>query len=271
MKRTFACMFTAHQAQLARTITLAAATAITGAALGACAHHAPAAGKMATTTPDAESQTVSDVIRPTAPINLFNGTDLTGWHADVPKADDNPDIAPSFEALDGLLISNGRPKGHLITNAKYRDYRLTVEYRFPREAGNCGVLVHASTPRALYGMFPQSIEVQMESGNAGDFWVIQEEIEVKNKEVRRPRKDGEEWGKSEGTARRILNLTDDSENPLGEWNNMVVDVRGDSIMVWVNGTLVNHGYGASVSSGQIALQAEGTKVIFRKVELTPLP
>ena len=90
-----------------------------------------------------------------------------------------------------------------------------VEYRFPGKAGNCGVLVHASTPRALYKMFPKSIEVQMNSGNAGDFWCIQEDIEVPDMEKRRPRKGTEKWGGTEGDARRILNLTDGSEKPLG--------------------------------------------------------
>ena len=75
-------------------------------------------------------------------------------------------------------------------------------------------------------MFPQSIEVQMNSGDAGDFWCIQENIEVADMEKRRPRKAGEKWGGAEGDARRILNLTDGSEKPLGEWNTMVIEARG---------------------------------------------
>ena len=47
-----------------------------------------------------------------------------------------------------------------------QNYRLEVEYRFAGKPGNCGVLVHASTPRALYKMFPKSIEVQMYHKNA---------------------------------------------------------------------------------------------------------
>ena len=80
---------------------------------------------------------------------------------------------------DGLLVSMGVPEGHLVTDASYSDYKLVVEYRFAGEAGNCGVLVHASTPRRLYGMFPQSIECQLHSGNAGDFWCIGEDIAEK--------------------------------------------------------------------------------------------
>ncbi len=52
---------------------------------------------------------------------------------------------------------------------------------------------------------------------------------------------------------------------------MVVEARGDTLKVWVNGDLVNEGTGATAQSGQIALQAEGTEVEFRKVEIGPLP
>jgi hypothetical protein len=212
-----------------------------------------------------------EAIRPETVTALFNGTDLTGWSADVPEADRNPDAPPSFVVRDGILVSRGKPPGHLVTDAAYRDYRLEVEYRFPGAAGNCGVLVHASTPRALYEMFPRSIEVQMQSGDAGDFWCIQEDITVPDMESRRPREAGQEWGGSEGDARRILNLTDDSEKPLGEWNEMVIEARGRTITVWVNGELVNQGSGATADQGRIALQAEGTEVEFRRVEVGPLP
>lgn len=203
-------------------------------------------------------------------ISLFNGNDLTGWHADVPEADDNPEIEPSFIVRDGLLVSRGIPRGHLITDAEFSNYRLVVEYRFPGEAGNCGVLVHSSTPRVLYDMFPASIEVQMFSGNAGDFWCIGENIEVPDMETRRPREEGQEWGGQEGDARRIFNLTDESENPLGEWNTMVIECVGDEVQVHVNGDLVNHGFNSTATAGQIAIQAEGTEVEFRKLELTRL-
>jgi Domain of Unknown Function (DUF1080) len=202
---------------------------------------------------------------------LFNGKDLKGWKADVPEKDTNPQAPDSFIVRNGLLVSLGNPKGHLITEAAYKDYRLEVEYRFPGAGGNCGVLVHASTPRALYKMFPKSIEVQMKSGDAGDFWVIVEDIQAPDMEKRRPKKEGQKWGGTEADARRIINLTDTSEKPLGQWNNMVIEARGDTIKVWVNGDLVNEGTGATAQSGQIALQAEGTEVEFRKVEIGPLP
>ena len=199
---------------------------------------------------------------------LFNGKDLEGWHVDVPALDEDPTGKNPFIVRDGLLVSLGKPNGHLITDAEYQNYRLEVQYRFAGKPGNCGVLVHVSTPRALYRMFPKSIEVQMMHENAGDFWCIVEDITVPDMEKRRGPK--EKWGITEGKARRIHNLTDGSEKPAGEWNTMIVECLNDSIKVWVNNDLVNHGFDCTAKKGQIALQAEGSEVEFRKIVLTPI-
>jgi Domain of Unknown Function (DUF1080) len=205
---------------------------------------------------------------PAGSLSLFDGQSLAGWYSDVPAADNDPQLGPSFEVRDGHVWSLGRPEGHLITEASYADYRLTVEYRWPAEAGNCGILVHASTPRRLYGMFPQSIECQLHAGNAGDFWCIGEDIQVPDMEARRGPPDT--WGVDGDRARRIQNLTDGSERPVGDWNQMVIECRGASISVWVNGELVNAGEACTAQAGRIALQAEGVPCEFRRLELTHL-
>lgn len=199
---------------------------------------------------------------------LFNGKNLDGWHMDVPAMDEDTSVQSPFIVRDGMLVSLGTPGGHLITDKVYENYRLVVEYRFAGDPGNCGVLVHASTPRALYNMFPKSLEVQMMHENAGDFWCIVEDITVPDMEERRGPK--EQWGITEGKKRRIKNLTDGSENPIGEWNTMVIECMNDSIKVWVNDDLVNFGYDCTATKGQIALQAEGSEVEFRRVELFSL-
>jgi hypothetical protein len=200
--------------------------------------------------------------------SLFNGKDLSGWHVDVPAMDTDVKAINPFIIRNGLLVSLGTPQGHLITDAVYQNYRLQVEYRFAGVPGNCGVLVFASTPRALYKMFPKSIEVQMQHGDAGDFWCIVEDIAIKDMETRRGPKAN--WGITEGKERRIKNLTDTSEKPLGEWNSMTIECVGNTIRVWVNGDLVNDGFNCTAAKGNIALQAEGSEVEFRKVELTPI-
>ncbi|NRF41538.1 DUF1080 domain-containing protein [Pedobacter foliorum] len=200
--------------------------------------------------------------------SLFNGKDLTGWHADVPEMDKDPNARMPFIVRNGLLVSLGTPGGHLITDAIYKNYRLEVQYRFAAKPGNCGVLVHASTPRALYDMFPKSIEVQMQHTMAGDFWCIQEDITVPDMETRRGPK--ENWGVNGDKLRRIKRLVQDVEKPVGEWNKMVIECLGDQVKVWVNDVFVNHGTNCTVSSGNIALQAEGSEVEFRKVVIAPI-
>jgi hypothetical protein len=199
---------------------------------------------------------------------LFNGKDLTGWHQDVPELDKNPALKSPFLVRKGLLVSMGNPNGHLITDSVYANYRLQFQYRFAGKPGNCGVLVHASTPRALYKMFPKSVEVQMMHENAGDFWCIREDIAVPDMEKRRGEK--AQWGTTEDKLRRITNLTDGSEKPLGQWNTMTIECLGDAVKVWVNGDLVNYGTGSTARKGRIALQAEGAEVEFKQILLTPI-
>ncbi|MEO7990568.1 MAG: DUF1080 domain-containing protein [Chryseolinea sp.] len=198
-------------------------------------------------------------------IELFNGKDLSGWHADVPDMDKDPNLKTPFIIRNGMLVSLGTPGGHLITDAIYQNYKLEIQYRFAGTPGNCGALVHVSIPRALYGMFPKSVEVQMMHENAGDFWCIVEDITVPEMEKRRGPK--ENWGITEGKERRVINLTDGSEKPLGEWNTMIIECVGNAIKVWMNGVLVNYGFDCTASKGQIALQAEGSEVEFLKVTL----
>ncbi|KQS28109.1 hypothetical protein ASG33_17130 [Dyadobacter sp. Leaf189] len=199
---------------------------------------------------------------------MFNGKDLKGWHADVPEMDKNPDVKSPFLIRNGNLVSLGTPGGHLITDDQYENFRFTYQYRFVGKPGNCGALVFVSKPRDLYDMFPKSIEIQMMHQNAGDFWCIQEDITVPDMEKRRGPK--EKWGVNGDKLRRIPNLTDGTEKPLGEWNTMRIECVKNSIKVWLNGVMVNYGYNATAQKGQIALQSEGAEVEFRDVMVTPI-
>ncbi|MCE7072349.1 MULTISPECIES: 3-keto-disaccharide hydrolase [Dyadobacter] len=199
---------------------------------------------------------------------LFNGKDLKGWHIDVPDMDKNPALKTPFLVRNGLLVSLGTPGGHLITDDQYENFRFTFQYRFAGKPGNCGALVFVSTPRALYEMFPKSIEVQLMNQNAGDFWCIQEDITVPDMEKRRGPK--EKWGVNGDKLRRVPNLTDGTEKPLGEWNSMTIECVKNSIKVWLNGVMVNYGYNATAQKGQIALQSEGSEVEFKEVKVASI-
>jgi hypothetical protein len=200
--------------------------------------------------------------------SLFNGKDLKGWHTDVPEMDKNPNQKSPFIVRNGLLVSLGTPGGHLISDARYENFKWTFQYRFAGKPGNCGALVFVSKPRDLYDMFPKSIEVQMMHENAGDFWCIQEDIVVPDMEKRRGPK--ERWGVNGDKLRRIPNLTDGTEKPLGEWNTMHIECLKNSVKVWLNGVLVNYGTNATASIGQIALQSEGSEVEFKNLQISPI-
>lgn len=190
------------------------------------------------------------------PIMLFNGKDLSGWTAVL--ADENAKAEDVWSVKDGVLHCKGQPIGYIRTEDDYSNYSLSLEWRFPEgsQGGNSGVLVHTSDPGAI-GIWPKSIEVQLHRGDAGDFWVIGTDLKVENEAERK-------------MGRRHLNLTDDSENPIGEWNHMVIVCKGDTITVTVNGDLVNEATDCSVTEGAISLQSEGAPIEFREIVLTPL-
>ena len=116
--------------------------------------------------------------------------------------------------------------------------------------------MHCSTPNEL-GVWCKSVEVQLAHTNAGDFWIIGTELDVPDEETRKK-------------GRRHLNLTDGSEKPLGEWNQMEITCEGNEITVKVNGDLVNQATNVSETEGAIALQSEGTPIQYRNVKLTRL-
>ena len=190
-------------------------------------------------------------------VALFNGKDLDGWTFHL--QDPEKKMEDVWSVKDGVLICSGKPAGYLRTiRDDFHDYVLTLDWRWPpgTGGGNNGVLVHSSTPGAL-GVWPKSIEVQLAKGDAGDFWVIGTELDVPNEDQRRK-------------GRRHLNLTDDSEKPLGEWNQMEITCRGDEVIVKVNGQLVNHATNCSEKTGAISLQSEGAPIEYRKIRLRPL-
>jgi hypothetical protein len=147
--------------------------------------------------------------------------------------------------------------GYLLTKKNdFANYVLELEWRWPEKGGNNGVLVHVTKPGAL-GVWPKSLEVQLGSGDAGDFWVIGTTMALDKPE-----------GRIE--ERRHKNLSDGDEKPLGEWNKMEITCRGDDVLVKVNGKLVNHAKKVSQTKGAIALQSEGTPIEFRNIRLTTL-
>jgi hypothetical protein len=193
-------------------------------------------------------------------IILFNGKNFDGWRAVIGQPDAKLSDIWSI-AEGGVLACRGKdkPRGYLRHfRDDFSNYTLTLQWRFPAgtPGGNSGVLVHTSTPNAL-NVWPKSLEAQLNHKHAGDIWVIGTTCEIENADQR-------------VMGRRHYNLTDDSERPIGEWNDYKIECRGDEITIWVNGDLVNHVTKCSETQGAICLQAEGADIDFRNIVLTPL-
>jgi hypothetical protein len=185
---------------------------------------------------------------------LFNGKDFTGWKLFLP--DPAHDVTKTWSVNKGLIRCEGRPAGYMRTESDYANYLFHVEWRWPERGGNSGVLVHMVGPDKVW---PKSLECQLASGSAGDFWVIGgvecREHANKGKRVR---------------GRNVRKLKKSSEKPLGQWNAYDIICKDDWTVVLVNGVLQNVGTKCSVTSGKICLQSEGTPIEFRNIYIEPL-
>ncbi len=184
-------------------------------------------------------------------VKLFNGKDLTGLKGFIP--DENVDPASVWSVKDGVLVCKGNPAGYIRTTEKYSNYRLCFQWRWSaKKGGNSGCLLHIQDKDAVW---PKSIESQLHSGDAGDFWVI----------------GGTSFKEhTNEDDRRVPKQKRHNEKPAGEWNQMMVLCDGNSIQVAVNGELQNVATDTTVSEGFIGWQSEGTPIEFRCLCLTPI-
>lgn len=187
-------------------------------------------------------------------VRLFNGEDLSGW--DFFLVDENATMEDVWNVEDGVLVCKGEPGGYLYTENEYESFKLVVEWRWPEEPGNSGVLMRI-TPSPE--MLPSSVEAQLRSGSAGDM------ISFQGFKI-----GGDEERLSEMRVGWRLERIEGNENPPGDWNRYEITADGDRITVVLNGTVVNEATGCDVRPGRIGLQSEGGVVHFRTVTLTPL-
>jgi len=182
-------------------------------------------------------------------IVLFNGKDLDDWTFCLSDETDPSDV---WEVRNGVIRCSGVPNGYMRTKKTYRDFKLTVEWRWPAEPGNSGVFLR------IFGedkVWPVTLEAQLQHGRAGDFVGIHTSIE-----------NAETW--EEFSILRRQN--EDSEKPAGEWNRYKMTCRREDVEVCVNGILQNKADCSIPYEGHIGLQSEGAPIEFRKVTLQPL-
>lgn len=191
-------------------------------------------------------------------ILLFNGKDLCGWTYFLADPNLKMEDVWSIDGDRGILICKGRPAGYIRTVADFTNYILKLEWRWvPEYKGgrNSGVLLRMVGHDKIW---PKSIEAQLMSGSAGDFWLI-DGVKLDTEPAR--------FNPNAPTNRIKAKMV---EKPIGEWNEYEIIVDGDHVVLKINGQVVNEGTGAEVVPGKICLQSEGAEIHFRNIRLTPI-
>lgn len=199
-------------------------------------------------------------------ISLFNQENLKGWYAFEPETGKHKQGLEVFAVENKMIRCYGKKAGYLMSKRSFRNFKLTVDFKwntdttFTRKnnSKNSGVmyLVPKETPDELW---PKGIQFQIKEGGAtGDFVLLQEVTLTINGIQTQP-------GKSV-VAKRFQ----EAENPIDEWNTLVITSNNGTITQELNGKLVNEGKEASVTKGRILLQYEGFPIDFRRVEIIKL-
>lgn len=186
-------------------------------------------------------------------IALFDGKSLAGWRAHF--RDGSSGASKAWSVADGILACAGQPIGYLQTERLYENYELIVEWRFDpaKGAGNSGVLLRVIGEDTVW---PNSIEAQLHSRNAGDIWNIGD-FPMKADAARTK-------------GRRTVKAHETNEKPLGEWNRYRIRLDRGDLTLEVNGLVQNTATDCRAVPGRIALQSEGAAIEFRRVELRPI-
>ena len=242
-----------------------------------------------------------EVTRVKEKIVLFNGHNLDGFTTWLQSTGcDDPD--EEYSVADGTIHIAGRGMGYLATKKSYRDYHLSVEYRWGKRVDgsgfvrNSGILLHATGPDGnAEGIWQASIECQLAQGCEGDLIVIRgkdrkdHEIPVTLTSNTRVAEDGRTrwqpdgkktvyagkqfwWSKHEVGFAEALDTRgkQDPASRLGEWTRVDCICRADTITIKINGKTVNRCYDVYPSAGRILLENEKNEIYFRNFELSPL-
>ena len=205
-------------------------------------------------------------VKSDAAIDLLASKSLNDWNYFLVDGVKKEDV---FSFTDeGNLYCKGKPFGYLCTKEKYRDFKLTVQWRWPEgvEPTNSGVFLRINEESK--GFLPRCIESQLAHKNAGDLWAFHGMGLAGFDKARfthnAPGND------VTGEARGISKLVD-AERAPGRWNTYEILCQGGTIVVSVNGTIVNWTQDVEDVAGAVGLQSEGGPIEFRNMWLTPLP
>ena len=139
--------------------------------------------------------------------SLFNGKDLDGWQGAV----------ANYEVKDDSIVCKPGKGGNLLTKDEYADFVARVEFKLP-PGGNNGLAIRCQLDgdTAYKGM----TELQVLDDN---YEKVRGKID--------PRQ-------AHGSAYGMVAAARGYQYPIGEWNFQEVTVKGSTIKVELNGTVI---------------------------------
>ena len=198
-------------------------------------------------------------------IDLFASKNLADWDCFLVDGGKKEEV---FSFTDeGILRCTGKPFGWLSTKEKYRDFKLAVQWRWPEgvEPTNSGVFLRMNAEPG--GFLPRCVEAQLQHKNASDLWAFHGMGLAGFDKARFTH--NSPGNDVTGELRGIKKLVD-AERPAGRWNTYEIVCQGGTIVVSVNGTIVNWTKDFEDIAGAVGLQSEGGPIEFRNFFVTPL-
>ena len=249
--------------------------------------------------------TIPDAEKVTERIELLTDGDIAKhWYTWLKGEGRDSDTNKVFTAEGSTLKVSGEVMGCVTTRKAYRDYRLSLEYRYvdndvqlnKKNARDGGILFHSTGEDGVFwGVWMSSFECNIIQGATGDLIVVGDEKgkpgvyrckgrvdpATKGKESQLWKADGEEvslvnWGRIRrpDVSPEWKNLMSDplspNEKPVGEWNKVEVVCSGDRAEFYFNGMKTGEYWDLNPSSGRIQLQSEGFGIEYRNIVLEPV-
>lgn len=164
---------------------------------------------------------------------------------------------------DDVLVCSGSPLGYIYSNKDFDNFVLKLEWRWPADKppGKAGVLIRTTGDHKIW---PKSLEAQLNSPDAGDFWGL-DGYRLSGPADRTRSLDHEKFGRLTN-IKKIQNL----EKPAGQWNTYEIIADADTVTLIINGSQVNKATGCAPNLGRICLTSEGSEIHFRNIHLLPL-
>ncbi len=234
-------------------------------------------------------------------VKLFNGKDLTGFHTHL-QGQGSKDPEHVFSVADGAIhvyqetpAGKKMPFGGVITDKDYGDYHLRFEFKWgtkqfaPRTTTvrDAGLLFHVfGEDGAVGGTWANSVECQIQEHDVGDLYAVGTRVSAL---ARKGPKDlliaairsGAEV--TVGDRDRIARIVKESDAERPGWNTIEVIARADAAVFLVNGARVHYIFNIRqpdpanpsgwkpLTKGRLWFQSEGAEVLYRNIELRPLP